>query len=498
KEWQKNLKILHFLCTNAIIFDTICSATEERQKEAIELSKECQLMVIIGGRTSSNTAKLKAVCEENCQTVLIETADELNQYDLNGYDTVGVTAGASTPACIIKEVLETMSETVKEQNIPEVEATEKSAEEASFEALLEESLSAMNSDQKVKGVVMGITPSEIQVDIGRKHAGYVPMDEYSNDPTADATKELKIGDEIDLIIMKTNDQEGTVMLSKRRFDSIGAWLKVVEAQETGEILEGVVTEVIRGGLLVTSNGARVFVPASQATVSRNVELEDLLKTKVRFKVMEINKQRRRAVGSIKTVLIEERKAASEALWANLAEEQVYTGVVKSMTAYGAFVDIGGVDGMIHISELSWKRIKHPSEIVNIGDTVEVFIKALDREKGKISLGFKKAEDNPWEILRRDYPVDTVVDAKIVGMTTFGAFAQIIPGIDGLIHISQIADRRIEKPADVLEVGEVVKAKITAIDFDKKRVSLSIRALIEPKEEVVEEAVEEAAEDTTEE
>ncbi len=498
KEWQKNLKILHFLCTNAIIFDTICSATEERQKEAIELSKECQLMIIIGGRTSSNTAKLKAVCEENCQTVLIETADELNQYDLNGYDTVGVTAGASTPACIIKEVLETMSETVKEQNIPEVEATENTAEDASFEALLEESLNAMNSDQKVKGVVMGITPSEIQVDIGRKHAGYVPMDEYSNDPTADATKELKIGDEIDLIIMKTNDQEGTVMLSKRRFDSIGAWLKVVEAEETGEILEGVVTEVIRGGVLVASNGARVFVPASQATVSRNVELEDLLKTKVRFKVIEINKQRRRAVGSIKTVLIEERKAASEALWATLAEEQVYTGVVKSMTAYGAFVDIGGVDGMIHISELSWKRIKHPSEIVNVGDTVEVFIKALDREKKKISLGFKKAEDNPWEILRRDYPVDTVVDAKIVGITTFGAFAQIIPGIDGLIHISQIADRRIEKPADVLEVGEVVKAKITAIDFDKKRVSLSIRALIEPQEEAVEEATEEVVEETAEE
>jgi len=227
-------------------------------------------------------------------------------------------------------------------------------------------------------------------------------------------------------------------------------------------------------------------------------LEDLLKTKVRFKVIEINKQRRRAVGSIKTVLIEERKAASEALWATLAEEQVYTGVVKSMTSYGAFVDIGGVDGMIHISELSWKRIKHPSDIVNIGDTVEVFIKALDTEKKKISLGFKKAEDNPWEILRRDYPVDTVVDAKVVGMTTFGAFAQIIPGIDGLIHISQIADRRIEKPADVLEVGEVVKAKITAIDFDKKRVSLSIRALIEPQEEAAEEVAEEAAEEVAEE
>jgi len=498
KEWQKNLKILHFLCTNAIIFDTICSATEERQKEAIALSRECQLMIIIGGRTSSNTAKLKAVCEENCQTILIETSDELSQYDLSGYDTVGVTAGASTPACIIKEVLETMSETVKEQNIPEVEATEKTAEDLAFEAALEESLNAMSSDQKVKGVVMGISPSEIQVDIGRKHAGFIPMDEYSNDPTADAKKELKIGDEIDLIIMKTNDQEGTVMLSKRRFDSIGAWLKVVEAEETGEILEGVVTEVIRGGILVTSNGARVFVPASLATVSRNDSLEDLLKTKVRFKVIEINKQRRRAVGSIKTVLIEERKAASEALWATLAEEQVYTGVVKSMTSYGAFVDIGGVDGMIHISELSWKRIKHPSDIVNIGDTVEVFIKALDTEKKKISLGFKKAEDNPWEILRRDYPVDTVVDAKVVGMTTFGAFAQIIPGIDGLIHISQIADRRIEKPADVLEVGEVVKAKITAIDFDKKRVSLSIRALIEPQEEAAEEVAEEAAEEVAEE
>ena len=492
KEWQKILNFSDLYCTNAIKFDTICLATEERQNEAVDLSRKCDMMVIIGGRQSSNTAKLKAVCEGNCRTVLIETAEELHNVSFNGCKTVGVTAGASTPACIIKEVLKTMSEVVKEQKNPEVEETAETMTAEEFSAALEESLNAMSSDQKVKGVVMGFSPSEIQVDIGRKHAGFVPMDEYSNDPTADATKELKVGDVIDLIIMKTNDQEGTVMLSKRRFDAIEAWSKIVSAEESGEILEGIVTEVIRGGVLVASCGARVFVPASLATASKNDVLEDLLKTKVRFKVIEVNQQRHRAVGSIRAVIREERRAASKALWDSLEEGKTYTGTVKSMTTYGAFVDIGGVDGMIHISELSWVRIKHPSDVLNIGDIVEVYIKALDRENKKISLGFKKAEDNPWEILRTDYPVDTICDVKVVGLTTFGAFVNIIPGIDGLVHISQIADRRIDKPADVLTVGETVKAKITAIDFDKKRVSLSIRALIEPKEE--EEAIDEIAEE----
>ncbi len=517
KEWKLCEKKIKKLYTNPKIFDTICCATQERQQEAYELSLVSDAMIIIGGRQSSNTAKLKAVCEPNCPTYLVETADEARQLDLSGCTRVGVTAGASTPAGIIKEVLQTMSENVIENVQPQNDALEAEKEqvtaqaagqdatavaeaaEESFEALMEESLKSMSTDQKVRGIVVGISPSEIQVDIGRKQTGYVPIDEYSNDPTADPSKELKIGDELELIIMKTNDAEGTMMLSKRRLDATKAWNDICEANESGEVLEGTVFEVIpNGGVLVACKGSRVFIPGSHTGLSKDEPLETLLKQKVQFKVIDVNKQRKRAVGSVRVVLREARKEQAKAFWDNAAEGNVYTGTVKSLTSYGAFVDIGGVDGMVHISELSWKRIKHPSEVVNVGDTVEVYIKKLDTENKKISLGYKKVEDNPWEIMRRDYPVDTVCKATVVGMTTFGAFANVIPGIDGLIHISQIADRRINKPEDVLSIGDVVDVKVTEIDFDKKRVSLSIRALIEPAaEEATEEAAEVAEEATAE-
>ena len=497
KEWKKCKEKIKIYCTNAKIFDTICSATRKRQDEAAELSKQSDMMIIIGGRHSSNTVKLKAVCSENCETHLVERADELRTIDFSNHAVIGVTAGASTPSAIIKEVLLEMSEIVNETTNMQVEEVPSEAavitDDMDFSAALEASLSSMSTDQKVKGVVMGITPTEIQVDIGRKHAGYVPMDEYSADPNADAAKELKIGDEIDLIIMKTNDAEGTVMLSKKRFDAQNAWVEIIAAEEDGRILEGTVAEVVKGGVRVVCNGVRVFIPASHATERRDENLEDLLKKSVQFRIIEVNKQRRRAVGSIRSVLKDAKKEASEAFWAQAAEGQQYTGVVKSMTTYGAFVDIGGVDGMVHISEMSWKRIKNPAEVFEIGQEVVVYIKSLDAEKKKISLGYRKDEDNPWEILKKNYPEGTVVEAEVVGMTTFGAFARVIPGIDGLIHISQIADRHISKPQDVLKVGETVTCKITAIDYDKKRVSLSIRALIAPAEEAVEEvaAAEEA-------
>ncbi len=400
--------------------------------------------------------------------------------------------------------IEAKVDTVAEQEVANVEAAREITDDMDFTEALEVSLANMNSDQRVKGVVMGITPTEIQVDIGRKHAGFVPMSEYSNDPTADASKEVKVGDEFELIIMKTNDAEGTVMLSKKRADAGRLWGEFAKAAaDESAVFEGVVTEIVRGGVRVLTNGVKVFVPASLTGVPKGQALDDLLRTTVKFKVIEVDDKRKRAVGSIRSVLREERKEVISQFWAQLAEGQEYTGTVKSTTNYGAFVELApGVEGMVHISELSWKRIKHPTDVVNTGDTIKVFIKEADAEKKRISLGFKRAEDNPWEILKRDYPEGTVVDAKVVGMTTFGAFAQVIPGIDGLIHISQIANKHIEKPQDVLTAGETVKAKITAIDFDKKRVSLSIRELLEEAEEAEEAAiVEEAAaaeevEDTT--
>ncbi len=507
KEWEKSVKKIKILCTNPKIFDTICSATEERQNEAAELSKISDAMVIVGGRHSSNTRKLLGVCEKNCPSYLIETADELYGITLGGFNSIGLTAGASTPAGIIKEVLETMSEIVKDTTMIEEEKVLDSAaaEDFDFAAALEESLSNMNSDQKVVGTVLNVTNTEIQVDIGRKQTGYIPYSEYSNDPSADPKAELKVGDELNLIIMKTNDQEGFTMLSKKRYDAIAAWDKVVSAEGTDEILEGVVTEVVRGGVIVVSNNARLFIPASLATASRNDKLEDLVKKTVKFKVIEVNKQRRRAVGSIRAVLKEERKVAEEKFWAEATEGEVRKGVVKSLMKFGAFVDIGGVDGMIHVSELSWNRIKDPSEVVSVGDEVEVTIKSLNPEKKQIALGYKKLEDNPWEIFKAKYAVDSVAEVEIANFTDFGAFAHIVPGVDGLIHISQIANKHVAKPADVLKIGEKVEAKITEIDEERKRVSLSIRALLPveaaveaPAEETVEAPVEEAVEAPVEE
>ena len=362
---------------------------------------------------------------------------------------------------------------------------------ASFEAMLEESLKSFNTDEKVRGVVVSIAPNEVYVDVGRKQAGFIPVDELSADPNVKPEDIVKVGDEIELLIMRTNDQEGTIMLSKKRLDAAKGWEAVAAAAEDGTILDGTVTEILpKGGIIAVTHGVRVFIPASQATASRGEPLEGLLKKDVRFRIIEVNRGRRRAVGSIRSVLADERKALADKFWETAEEGKEYTGTVKSLTSYGAFVDLGGIDGMIHISELSWDRIKHPSEVVNVGDTVEVYIKGLDREKGKISLGYKRQEDNPWEVMRREYPVGSVVDATVVGMTTFGAFARIIPGIDGLIHISQIADHRIEKPQDVLKIGDVVKVKITEIDFEKKRVSLSIRALLEEESAGAENSVEE--------
>ncbi len=497
KEWEKCRIYIKKVCTTVKIFDTICNATALRQEEAVSLAKENDMMIVIGGRNSSNTEKLRKLCSEITETYLIEEASELSEIKFNTASSVGVTAGASTPDGIIKEVIRTMSESNVNiesavENQGQVETVE-NTEEMSFEQALEESLNSMNNDQKVTGVVMHIAPNEIQVDIGRKQTGYIPSGEYSADPTADPMKELKVGDELTLIIMKTNDVEGTIMLSKRRFDAIKNWDTIVAAKEEGKVLEGVVVEVISKGLIVIVNGVRIFVPASLSGVPKSGRLEEMTGKTVNFVVIDIDKRRRRAVGSIREANAIARKANKEKFWANVEEGQKYTGVVKSLTDYGAFVDFEGVTGMIHRTELSWKRIKHPSEIVNPGDTVEVYIKGLDREKGKISLGFKRIEDNPWEILKRDYPVGTETDVKIVKLTTFGAFAEIFPGMEGLIHISQIAYERIEKPQDVLSIDETVKVKIIEIDSEKRKIGLSIKALLPAPEKKVEEvAVEEDA------
>ena len=455
--------------TNLKIFDTICRATEYRQSEAAELSGVCQAMVVVGDPKSSNTGRLAMICREHCDRVfLVDNAAELKAEDFSGVTDVGITAGASTPAWIIKEVNKTMSE------ITNAEAVQ----EENFAELLEQSIKTLNTGDKVVGTVTGIGNTEVQVDLGTKHAGYIPYDEVSNDPSVKPEDILKVGDEIEVFVVRVNDQEGTVQLSKKKLDGLKVWDDMAAWVEDKTTVEGVITEENKGGLVANVKGIRVFIPASQSGIAKGGDMAGMVGKTVQMKITEVNRARRRVIGSIRAVSSEARKAAQEKIWSEIEVGKKYHGVVKSLTSYGAFVDIGGVDGMVHVSELSWNRIKTPADVVKVGDEIDVYVISFDPEKHKISLGYKTAEMNPWNQFMTNYAVGDVVDAKIVKLMTFGAFAEILPGVDGLIHISQIADRRIGKPEDVLSEGQDVKVKITDVDAENKRISLSIRALLE--------------------
>ena len=468
--WETSSKILKKECTNAKLFDTICNATQRRQSEAAELAAMVDVMVVVGDRKSANTQHLTEICSERCPRVYqIEGASELEPNFLKGCSVAGLTAGASTPASIIKEVNETMSEEIKNNE----------AMEESFEEMLEKSFKTLNTGEKVTGIVTAIGPTEVQVDLGCKQAGYIAIDELSADPNVKPEDVVKVGDEIETYIIRVNDVEGYAMLSKKRLDAVKVWDDIAEACENKTTLEGKVTEENKGGIVVNVKGVRVFVPASQSGQPRGAELSEMIGQTVSLRITEVNRARRRVVGSIRSVTDEARKAAQEAVWSTIEVGKHYTGTVKSMTSYGVFVDIGGVDGMVHISELSWSRIKNPAEVVSVGDPLDVYVISFDPEKRKISLGVKDHSCNPWDKFMETYKVGDVANVRIVKLMAFGAFAEVVPGVDGLIHISQIADRRIEKPGDVLSEGQMVDAKITAIDEEKQKISLSIRALLTP-------------------
>ena len=465
--WESSLKFIKKECTNLKKFDTICSATHKRQTEAAEIAAEVDAMVVVGDRQSANSRHLYQLCRQRCPHVfLIENAEELPWDKLAGCRLAGLTAGASTPASIIKEVNKTMSE----EKIMS-EGTENFAE------MFEQYTNTLNTGDKVTGVVTAITPTEVHVDLGCKQAGYIPVDQLTDDPDAKPEDVVKVGDEVELFVIRVNDVEGYATLSKKRLDANKIWDVLEQAVEDKTVMEGVVSEENKGGIVVFIKGVRVFVPASQSGLPRGAELSQLLKQKVQLRITEVNRARRRVVGSIRAVAYEARQAAAAAVWEGIEEGKHYTGTVKSMTSYGVFVDIGGVDGMVHISDLSWSRIKHPSEIVNVGDTLDVYVISFDKEKKKISLGVKDRSCNPWEKFMETYKVGDVANVKIVKLMTFGAFAEVVPGVDGLIHISQIADRRIESPAECLSEGQMVDAKIIEVDEDKKKISLSIRALL---------------------
>lgn len=465
KIWGECRRLAEKLIPKALIYDTICSATAERQKEAAAIAEKSDVMIIVGGKNSSNTHKLKAVCEEYCRCYLIEDAGELADIDLSGANFIGISAGASTPAYIIKEVQQTMSEMLNNE------------EEFNWVEEMENSLKPIHIGKRVTGTVLSTNNSEVYVDLGTKQQGVIPVSELTDDPSKSVEDVVKVGDTIDLIVLKTNDQDGVVTLSKKRVDAALGFEKICAAKEEDSVLTGTVANVVKGGVLVASNGVKVFIPASQAAPRRDYDLNNLLKQTVNFKILEVNEGKQRAVGSIRAVQREEREAAQAKFFETAQAGDVVEGEVKSITDYGVFVDLGGVDGLVRRMDLSWNRIKHPSDVVSVGDKVEVKIKDIDPETKKVSLVYKKDSDNPWEIFKTNYQVGQVVKATIVSITSFGAFAQIISGIDGLIHISQIANQRVDNVADILSVGQEVDAQITEIDLDKKRISLSMRALL---------------------
>ncbi len=468
--------------TNAEIFDTICFATYERQKEAEQLAARCDGMIVIGGRSSANTARLYEICRSRCEnTVLIQDVSELSVSKFKNNNLIGITAGASTPVWIIEEVFFTM-----EENIKNMEAQE----EMSFEEALNESFKTVRRGEIVTGTIMAVMPNEIQVDVGAKYTGILPTDELSAS-FADVAAQFKVGDTIEAQVIKTNDVEGTATLSRKRMEAQKAWQQISEAEENGAILAGKISSAVNGGVVVTYESNRIFIPASQITSDREADLSMLVGQTVQFKIIEVDKRRRRVIGSVKRASAEMRKEARERILAEIEVGKHYEGTVRSLTSYGAFVDIGGVDGMVHITELSWSKLRHPSEVVNVGDVIDVYVKEFNEENGRISLGYKDPNANPMDTFRNNYNVDDIVDAKIVKLMKYGAFAEIIPGVDGLIHISEIAPEHIEKVSDKLKVGDVVSAKIIEIDFERNRISLSIKAALPVEEAVEEVAVEEA-------
>lgn len=462
KIWENCKKNLLNHFTNVKIFDTICSVTDDRQTEAMRLAAQSDAVIVIGGGNSSNTQKLFALCRELCpRTYRVESAAELPAGLDPATQTISITAGASTPHGIIMEVYKSIM-----------------AEELNFAEMLEESFKTIHTGDTVTGTVMSVDDKEIKLDLGAKTTGVIAREQITDDPAVKLSDLFKSGDEVTAFVIRVDDNAGVANLSKKRIDAERNWLRIVGAYNGGEIVTGRVTKAIKGGLLFSVEGIEIFVPASLTGLPKDADLSTLVGTEQRAKIISIEEGRKHAKASFRAVLAEERRAREEAFYASVEVGRHYNGVVKSLTSYGAFVDLGGVDGLLHNTELSWKRIKHPSQVVSVGQELDVYVKDFDPETKRISLGYKTQENDSWYQFTLRYKVGDVIPAKIVSMVPFGAFAEVYDGVDGLIHISKISLEKIERPEDVLSIGQEVTVKITEIDDENRRLSLSIRALLE--------------------
>ena len=477
-KFDKILEILQDRGINMEIHNTICSATEKRQTEAEELSKTVDKMIVIGGKNSSNTQKLVEICAKNCgNTVHIETICDLVLNNFGKDDKIGITAGASTPPAIIKEVVVTMSEALENavQNLG-------GSEEATFEQMLEESLVTLHTGDVVKGTVIQVVNEEVSVNLGFKSDGIIARGEFSSDPTVVPSKTVQPGDEIEVFVVRVNDGDGNVMLSRKRIEAQKGIEEIEAAYNEKAVVTGTVTSVVKGGLIAVVNGVNVFIPSSQVSNRFIEDLSVFNGQELEFNIIEVDRVKRRFIGGRKALVEQEIAAKRAALFETIQAGSRVNGTVSRLTDFGAFVDLGGVDGLIHISEMSWGRISNPKEVLKEGQEVEVFVLDVDKEKGKISLSLKDADKNPWKLAAEKYAVGSIVEGKVVRMVPFGAFVELEPGVDGLVHISQIANKHVVKPEDELKVGEVINVKVLEVNPEQKKISLSKRQADAPVEE----------------
>lgn len=464
------------------IFNTICNATKLRQESCAKVAKQVDAMIVIGGYHSSNTQKLVQISKKYCsKTYHIETADELPMDEIKNLKTVGVTAGASTPEWLIKEVVNKMEKDTNKMN-------------EMMEAI-ENSMVQLHKGDIIKGKVITVTEDEVMVNIGYKSDGIIKRDELSNDVTIKPKDIVKPGDEIEVYVLKMDDGEGNVVLSKKRVDNIKGWEQLEEIFNKQDIVRGKVIEAVKGGVICIIKDIRGFIPASQLSTRYVEDLNAYLNKELDVKIIEFNKKRNRVILSSKIVEKEEKERKKNELLNSLQEGQKLKGVVKRLTNFGVFVDIGGIDGLIHISDLSWGRVSHPSEIVKENDNVEVVVLEVDKEAERISLGLKQLIAHPWENVKEKYNIGDVVEGKVTRLVDFGAFVELEPGLEGLVHISQISNEHIAKPSDKLKEGEMVRVKILDIQEEERRISLSIKEL-EGKEEIEEYTSNEEVPDAT--
>ena len=465
KKFQELVEIMIKKGYDIIVLNTICNATEERQTEARQIAKDAEAMIVIGGKTSSNTQKLFEICKNECEnTYYIQTVDDLDLKRLESVNNVGITAGASTPNNIIEEVQKRMSE-------------------LSFEQMLEESLKTIRNGEVVEGTVIDVKPDEIVLNIGYKSDGIITRNEYTNESNVDLTTVVSVGDTMEAKVLKVNDGEGQVLLTYKRLAAEKGSKRLEEAFENKEVLTAKVAQVLDGGLCVIVDETRVFIPASLVSDTYEKDLTKYKDQEIEFVISEFNPRRRRIIGDRKQLLLEKRAEMQKELFAKIKVGDVVEGTVKNVTDFGAFIDLGGADGLLHISEMSWGRVENPKKVFKVGDVVKVFIK--DINETKIALSMKFPEDNPWNGAAEKYAVGNVVTSKVARMTDFGAFVELATGVDALLHVSQISKEHVEKPSDVLKVGQEIEAKVVDFNEEEKKISLSMKALLAPEEDAEE-------------